>query len=158
MEDSACSGPTQETRSPWAPDGEGDRAASLPVRPLLHSRAHTKKRPEERSLRHGRFLVQVRRMQARTRPRDRGSSAPLAPPRSVSGPHLLPRATVSPGRAAPKGGSPPTTRGQTPRRFSSFFKRRSSVGRRRRSCRLLPPPLLPLPYVADRGHSAGAKR
>lgn len=60
---------------------------------------------------------------------------PLAPPGLGPGPHLLPGATVSPRRAAPKGGSLPTTRGRTPRRFGSFFKRRSSLGRRRRGCR-----------------------
>lgn len=79
VEGSPCSRPTQSTDSPQAPDGEGDRAAALLVRPLLHSWAHTKKGPEERSLRLCRFLVQVRRIQTQARPRDGGSSAPLAP-------------------------------------------------------------------------------
>lgn len=82
VEGSPRSRPTQGTGSPRAPDGEGDRAAAFLVRPLLHSWAHTKKGPEERSLRLGRFLVQTGRMQTQARPRDGGSSAPLAPPGS----------------------------------------------------------------------------
>lgn len=86
VEDSPRSGPTQGTTgSSRAPDGEGDRAASLPVRPLLHSGAHTKKGPEQWSLGLGRFLVQVRRTQTQARPMDRRSSAPLTPSRVVAG-------------------------------------------------------------------------
>lgn len=79
MEGFPRSGPTQGTDSPGAPDGEGDRTAAFPVGPLLHSRAHTKKGPEERSLQLGRFLVQVRRKQTQARPRDGGTarSSPL---------------------------------------------------------------------------------
>lgn len=144
---------------PPTPDGGGDRAAALPARPLLRSRAHTKKRPEEPSVRLRRFLVQVRRKRRQARPRDGGGTrAPSPPPGPRPAPHLLPCAAASCRRAARKGGSPPTTRRRTPRRFGSFFKRRSSLGRRRRGCRLPPPPLPQLPHAADRGHRAGARR
>lgn len=79
MVGSPRAGPTQGTGSPSVPDGGGDRAAALRARPLLRSRAHTKKGPEERSLRLRRFLVQVRRMQTQARPSDGGSGRAPSP-------------------------------------------------------------------------------
>nr|XP_040140891.1 uncharacterized protein LOC120889651 [Ictidomys tridecemlineatus] len=149
-------GPTQGTGNPSASDGERDHAAALRILPLLRSPTHTKKEPEELSLRLRRFLVQVRRKQTQARPRNRGGRhAPSPPPGLGPGPHLLPGAAAAP--QPRKGGSPPTTRSRTPGRFCCFFKRRSSLGRRRRGYRLLPPRLLQLPHATDRGHSAGAK-
>lgn len=145
----------QGQQQPRAPDGEGGLARPSRVAPSCLPAPHKERaggaEPPARPL-PGSSEEKADAGAAR------GRRQPRAPLPSRRGPHLLSRAAAAPRQAAPKAGSPPTTRGRTRRRLGSFFKRRSSLGRRRRGCRLLPPPLQPLPGVADRGHSAWAKR
>lgn len=112
------------------PDGPRRRRRprlALPVRPLLLPRAHTKKAPEERSLRLRRFLVQVRRKLKAGAPRDGGSRrAPSPPHGSQPVPHLLRRRRFS-SSARGRVGILQQSGSRTLRRFGSFFKRRSSL-------------------------------